>query len=1029
MGFSTPFIRRPVATSLLTLAIVLSGALAFGLLPVAPLPEVDFPYITVEAALPGASPETMATSVAMPLERALGRISGILEITSTSDLGGTQIVLQFDLGRDIDGAAREVQAAINTAMSVLPAGMPSPPSYRKVNPSDIPIMILALTSQTRTRGELYELAASVLGQKIAQINGVGQVFVGGSSLPAVRIDLNPDMLNHYGLSLDTVRQTIEAANTKEPKGSIEQGTQRWQINTNDQTLTAEALSPLVMHHSEGRIVRLADVAKVTDSMEDIASTGFLGDKPAVALVITLQAQANIIETIEGIRALLPELQAIAGPQVGVTVQNDRSTTIRASLKEAELTLIISVVLVVFVVFMFLRSARTTLIPSLVLPVSLVGTFAVMYFFGFSLNNLSLMALIIATGYVVDDAIVVLENIARHVEAGKPPLEAAIVGAREVGFTVLSMNIALVAIFLPLLLLGGISGRLFREFAVTLSAAVIISLVVSLTLTPMLCARFLQSNGHKKANTQSALHIFLVRYYRASLEWALQHSGWMLWALLASVLLSIYLFTVIPPTLFPAQDTGRIRGIMIADESISSQALQKKLQAFRQIVMADPAVDTVAGFTSGRSSSGSNSGTFFITLKSIGEREPITLVIARLREALRTVPGATLYMTAGQDFRLGSGGSNAQYELSLKSDDLDQLRAATRAVEQRLDAVPELEDVSSDQQENALQSLLVIDRDAAARYGVDIEMITAVLNNSFGQRQIATLYYPLTQRQIVMEVDEPYQRGPEAFAQVYLITTDAAKVPLSLLTKVVAGHAPLTVEHRDQFAATSVSFNLAPNVPLAKAQEAAMFAIEQLQLPRAVQTEFVGDADAVQQSESQTPVVILVALLSVYVVLGMLYESYLHPITILSTLPSAGVGALLALLISSTELSLIALIGMLLLIGIVMKNAILLIDFALDAQRTQGLSAREAILEASVIRFRPITMTSLCALLGAVPLLFGSSGDAALRQPLGVTIIGGILGSQLLTLYTTPVVYLYLERLRLWTLKHWRRVPVKTSELS
>ncbi|OHC31612.1 MAG: multidrug transporter subunit MdtC [Pseudomonadales bacterium RIFCSPLOWO2_12_59_9] len=1029
MSFSTVFIRRPVATLLLTVALLLAGGLSFSLLPVAPLPQVDFPYIVVNAAMPGASPETMASSVATPLERALGRIAGIVEMTSSSTLGNTQVVLQFDLERNIDGAAREVQAAINTAMSLLPTGMPRNPSYRKANPADMPIMILSLTSETLSRGQLYDLASTVLAQKIAQAEGVGQVSVGGSSLPAVRVDLNPDALNQHGLALDDVRQAISDANSDGPKGAVEQGSQHWQIDGSDQLRSAAEFIPLIIRHNSlegGQVLRLGDVAEVSDSVENVRNSGFSGGLPAVLLIITRQPAANIIAATDAIHGLLPALRETLGPAVKLKVMDDRSPNIRASLHEAEFTLMVSVALVILVVFAFLRNARATLIPSVAVPVSLIGTFVVMYLCNFSLNNLSLMALIIATGFVVDDAIVMLENIARRIEEGETPLAAALKGASEVGFTVLSMSLSLVAVFIPLLLMGGIPGRLFREFAVTLSAAVLISLLVSLTLTPMLCAKLLQAKPAllvaPRQKRFARLFAQLAQHYRASLEWALDHSRLMLVILLSTIVLNFYLFAIVPKTLFPQQDSGRLRGQAVADQSISFQALQEKLADFRQILAADPAVANVAGFSGGggrgSGGGGANTGSFFITLKPIDQREPMTVVASRLRKELAKVAGATLYLNPGQDLRIGGREGNAQYQFSLKSDDLELLRAATPRVEAVMRQLPELVDVSGDEQNKGLQTRLVIDRTAAARYGVDIEMISALLNNSFGQRQVSTIYNPLNQYRVVMEVGQAYQSSPDILEQVYVISGDGARVPISTFARIEPSNAPLAVNHLGQFAATTFSFNLAPDIPLETGQAAILKALQPLHLPVAVQASFAGTAGAAQDTQNDMPIMILAALLAVYIVLGMLYESYVHPLTIISTLPSAGVGALLALLLCRTELSLIALIGIILLIGIVKKNAILMIDFALDAERRLGMSPREAILEACVKRFRPIMMTSLAALLGALPLLFGTDGDAELRRPLGITIVGGLIGSQLLTLYTTPVVYLYLDRLRHWALRRW-----------
>ncbi|MBX9753535.1 MAG: efflux RND transporter permease subunit, partial [Pseudomonadaceae bacterium] len=918
MSFSTPFIHRPVATLLLTVALLLAGGLSFSLLPVAPLPQVDFPYIVVNAAMPGASPETMASSVATPLERALGKISGIVEMTSASTLGNTQVVLQFDLERNIDGAAREVQAAINTAMSLLPTGMPRNPSYRKANPADMPIMILALTSETLSRGQLYDLASTVLAQKIAQAEGVGQVSVGGSSLPAVRVDLNPDALNQHGLALDDVRQAISDANSDGPKGAVEQGSQHWQIDGNDQLRSAAEFIPLIIRHNNlegGQVLRLGDVAEVSDSVENVRNAGFSGGQPAVLLIITRQPAANIIAATDAIHALLPALRETLGPAVKLKVMDDRSPNIRASLHEAEFTLMVSVALVILVVFAFLRNARATLIPSVAVPVSLIGTFVVMYLCNFSLNNLSLMALIIATGFVVDDAIVMLENIARRIEEGESPLAAALKGASEVGFTVLSMSLSLVAVFIPLLLMGGIPGRLFREFAVTLSAAVLISLLVSLTLTPMLCAKLLRGKvpqvepatvAVQRAGRFTRLFAQLARHYRASLEWALDHSRLMMVILLSTIVLNFYLFAIVPKALFPQQDSGRLRGQAVADQSISFQALQEKLGQFRQILAADPAVANVAGFSGGggrgSGGGGANTGSFFITLKPIDQREPMTVVASRLRKELAKVAGATLYLNPGQDLRIGGREGNAQYQFSLKSDDLELLRAATPRVEAAMRQLPELVDVSGDEQNKGLQTRLVIDRTTAARYGVDIEMISALLNNSFGQRQVSTIYNPLNQYRVVMEVGQTYQSSPDILEQVYVISSDGARVPVSTFARIEPSNAPLAVNHLGQFAATTFSFNLATDIPLEVGQAAILKALQPLHLPVAVQASFAGTAGAAQDTQNDMPMMILAALLAVYIVLGMLYESYVHPLTIISTLPSAGVGALLALLLCRTELS-------------------------------------------------------------------------------------------------------------------------------
>ena len=1019
-GLSRLFILRPVATILLTLALMLAGALSFSLLPVAPLPNVDFPTILVQASLPGASPETMASTVATPLERSLGRIAGVTDMTSSSSLGNTTIIIQFDLSKDIDGAAREVQSAINAAMSMLPSGMPNNPTYRKANPSDMPIMILTLTSDTYTRGQMYDLASTIVSPKLAQVKGVGQVSIGGSSLPAVRVDVNPDQLSQYGISLDTVRNAINNTNADGPKGSLEFGERHWQVDSNDQLRKASEYAPLIVHYNAetGAAVRLKDVATVTDSVEDVRNAGFSDDLPAVLLIITRQPGANIIEATDAIHEQLPIIQDVLGPQVKLSVMDDRSPSIRSSLEEAELTLIISVVLVILVVYLFLRNGRATLIPSLAVPVSLVGTFAVMYLCGFSLNNLSLMALIIATGFVVDDAIVVVENIARRIEEGDPPIQAAIRGAREVSFTVLSMTLSLVAVFIPLLLMGGITGRLFREFSVTLAAAILVSLVVSLTLTPMLCARLLKpierEKKHASVERQSNRYfVAFMQRYRASLSWALEHSRLMVVIMLGCIALNLYLFVVVPKGFLPQQDSGRLRGFAVADQSISFQALDKKMAEFRRILSEDPGVENVVGFVGGGKWQSSNTGSFFVTLKDITERDSAEAIVNRLRKKLAQVPGANLFLVAGQDVRIGGRQGNAQYDFTLRSDDLTLLREWAPKVEAAMNKVPQIVDVNSDAQDKGVQSRLVIDRDRAASLGVNVAEVDAVLNNSYGQRQVSTIFNPLNQYHVVMEVAQPYQETPEELRQVYVINSEGQRIPLSAFTHIEPSRAPLEVNHQGQFAATTFSFNLAQGAQIGPARDAILAAVEPLHLPMEVQATFEGNAGAVQDTQNDMPWLILLALVSVYIVLGILYESYVHPLTILSTLPSAGVGALLTLMLFRTELSLIALIGVILLIGIVKKNAIMMIDFALDAERSLGLSPRDAILEAAMKRFRPIMMTTLAAILGALPLIFGIGGDAALRRPLGMTIVGGLIGSQLLTLYTTPVVYLYLDRLRHW----------------
>ncbi|NMG36596.1 multidrug efflux RND transporter permease subunit [Azoarcus sp. TTM-91] len=1020
MNISTPFVRRPVATVLLTLALVLAGWLSYRLLPVAPLPQVDFPTIVVSASLPGASPETMASSVATPLERALGRIAGITEMSSSSSQGSTSVMLQFALEKNIDTAAREVQAAINAAMSMLPSGMPSNPTYRKMNPSDMPVMVLTLTSDKHPQSELYDLASNTVARKLAQVKGVGQVSVGGSSLPAVRVALNPDALAHYGLALDDVRSAIDAANANTPKGTLERGEQSWQVDANDRIRKAADYAPLIVRHQDGAVVRLRDVARVTDGVENTRNVGFHNDKRAILLLVSRQAGANIIETTDGVRAAVPALQAALGDEVALTVVEDRSPSVRASLHEAEFTLVISIGLVILVVFLFLRNGRATLIPSLAVPISLIGTFAVMYLAGFSLNNLSLMALIIATGFVVDDAIVVVEHIASRIEDGEPPFQAALAGARDVGFTVVSMSLSLVAVFIPILLMGGVMGRLFREFSVTLSAAILVSMVVSLTLTPMMCARLLKPLKHKPdAVADDAADRFIGRFmlrYRASLAWALTHSPLMMLILLATVGLNVYLYTVVPKGFFPEQDSGRLMGFAIADQGISFPALQEKLESYRRILMADPAVKHVMGFSGGSRGPGAstNTGQFIVILKDLSEREPVNLVLTRLRMQLGNVPGANMFLVNMQDLRIGARSGNATYQLTLKSDDLDALRAWAPRVEAAMRDVSQITDVNSDSQAKAIQVYINIDRDAARRLGIDVQTVTAVLNNSYTQRQVSTIYEAQNQYHVVLVVADAYRQSADALRSLQVVTSAGERVPLSSIASVSYNNAPLQVNHDGQFASTTVSFSLPDGVTLEQGQQAIREALRTVNLPLNVQAGFAGTAGELQKVVAQQPLLILAALVAVYIVLGMLYESYIHPLTILSTLPSAGVGALLALMACKTELSLIALIGIILLIGIVKKNAILMIDFALDAERRLGMAPREAILDAGVKRFRPIMMTTLAALLGALPLLLGTGGDAPLRRPLGIAIVGGLAVSQLLTLYTTPVVYLYLDRLRHWT---------------
>ncbi|MDF0605629.1 multidrug efflux RND transporter permease subunit [Neisseriaceae bacterium TC5R-5] len=1026
---SEPFIRRPIATTLLTLAILLAGFLAFKLLPVAPLPQVDFPTIQVSARLPGASPETMAATVATPLERALGRIAGITEMTSSSSLGSSNITLQFDLSRDIDGAARDVQAAINAARALLPTGMPSNPNYRKVNPADAPIMIIALTSDSLTRGQMYDAADTILGQKLAQVEGIGNVIIGGGAQPAVRVEVNPTQLNHYGIGMETVRSTINTTNSNRPKGFLENSQQHWQIQANDQANKASDYLPLILAYHNGAAVRLADVAEVNDSVVDLRNAGLVKDQPAVMLILFRQPGANIIETVDRVKALLPTLQKTIPAAINMRVVLDRTPTIRASLREVERSLLISVALVIMVVFLFLRSARATAIPAITVPVSLVGTFVVMYLAGFSLNNLSLMALTIATGFVVDDTIVVLENISRHIENGMKPFAAALKGAREVGFTVLSMSLSLIAVFIPILLMGGIIGRLFREFAVTLSVAILVSLVVSLTTTPMLCARWLKSNEEKKPpgrffNASERFFNRLLAGYQRSLQWALRHGPLMMLILAATIALNIYLYAIVPKGFFPQQDTGRLSGMIRADQSISFQAMQGKLQRFITIVNEDKAVELALGFTGGGQRNGAN---MFVVLKPLAERkESAEKVIARLRKTLSKEPGATLFLQAVQDIRMGGRASNAQYQYTLQGDNLNELREWTPKVQQALNKLPMLTDVNSDQEVRGQQTTLVFDRDQMARLGLTQAQVDSVLNDSFGQRQVSTIYNALNQYRVVLEVAPRYWQSAEGLQNIYLQTPNGQSTPLSAVAHWKTTNTALSVNHQGQFTATTVSFNLPPGVSLSTATTAIDQALIDIGLPSTVRGSFQGTAKTFQASLDSQPWLILAALIAVYIVLGMLYESVIHPLTILSTLPSAGVGALLALMAVGSEFSIIALIGVLLLIGIVKKNAIMMIDFALTAEREQQLKPEDAILQACLLRFRPIMMTTLAALFGALPLALGQGDGAELRTPLGISIVGGLLLSQLLTLYTTPIVYLYLDRFRLWCLQ-WRAKPAQPSD--
>src|SRR5579883_2150002 len=1018
MNISAPFIRRPVATSLLTLALLLAGALAYTRLPVAPLPQVEYPVIYVGASLPGASPETMASSVATPLERQFGRIAGVNEMTSTSQLGSTSIALQFDLTRNIDAAGRDVQAAINAARGQLPANLPYNPYYRKVNPADAPIMILNLTSPVHTLPQMYDSADSILAQKIAQVEGVGQVFVGGGAQPAVRVEANPTALGQYGISLEQIRTALANANANTPKGAFSNTNKAWTITSNDQIKEAYQYRPLIVAYNNGNTVRLSDVANVRDSVADIRTAGLSNGDPAVLVIIFRQPGANIIDTVDRLYAELPTLQASIPPSMHIGVVMDRTTTIRASVHDVQVTLLVSIALVVMVVFLFLRKLSATIIPSIAVPLSLVGTFGVMYLLGYSLDNLSLMALTISTGFVVDDAIVVIENITRHIESGMRPYDAAMRGSREIGFTVLSMSTSLVAVFIPILILGGLVGRLFREFAVTLSIAITVSLVVSLTTTPMMCAKFLKSDDHKKRGAiyraGDRFFDWMLATYRGGLSWILRHQPLTLGITGVAIALNIFLFIVIPKGFFPQQDAGRLMGMIQGEQDISFTAMREKLVQYVNIVDHDPAVQNVVAFTGGNTAS--NQGRMFITLTPMNERKiSADEVIARLRPKLAHIPGATLYLQAAQDLHIGGRMSNAQYQYTLQDENLDELNTWAPKMLAKLKTVKQLKDVSSDQQDRGLQTQLVIDRDSAARFGITAQAIDNTLYDAFGQRQVSTIYMPLNQYHVVMEIDPQFQGKPDSLKYIYVPASDGSQVPLSAVAHYELRNTSLAVNHQGQFPSVTLSFNLAPGESLSEATRAIDLAGQQIGLPATVHATYQGTAAAFRDSLRSEPYLILAALVAVYIVLGVLYESFIHPITILSTLPSAGVGAFLALLLFHTEFSVIALIGVILLIGIVKKNAIMMVDFALMAERTEGKDPEGAIFEACLLRFRPIMMTTMAAMFGALPLALGTNVGAELRRPLGIAIVGGLIVSQMLTLFTTPVIYLYLDRFQ-WRLR-------------
>ncbi|MBV9302125.1 MAG: multidrug efflux RND transporter permease subunit [Acidobacteriaceae bacterium] len=1025
MNLSQPFIERPVATTLLTIGVGLAGAVAFGLLPVSPLPQIDFPTISVSAGLPGASPEIMASSVATPLERQFTRIAGVTEMTSSSSLGQTGITLQFDLSRNIDAAARDVEAAINAARAYLPADLPINPSYHKVNPADAPIMIIALTSDKLPPSALYDAASTILMQRISQIRGVGQVFAGGSSAPAVRIDVNPTQINSYGIQLENIRTAIASQTVNLAKGSFSDANKSWLIGANDQLMRAKDYRPLIVSYRQPAAVKLSDVANVTDSVQTVRSLGIANGKRSALLIIYRQPGANIIATVDAIKAALPNLHASVNRAIDMTITLDQTVTIRASVRDVERTLFISICLVVLVVFLFLRDVRSTLIPSVAVPVSLIGTCGVMYLLGYSIDNLSLMALTISTGFVVDDAIVVLENITRYREHGMSAMEAALRGAKEIGPTVLSISISLVAVFIPILLMGGIIGRLFREFAVTLSVTILVSLLVSLTTTPMMSSRLLSDEKRHGRLYRASEKVFewILKGYEHSLAWVLRNSALVLLIAIATLCLNIYLYIIVPKGFFPQQDTGRIAGSFLGDQSTSFQSMSAKIAALCKVVQADPGVATIQAFSGGGGGTTINTGRTFIALKPLNERKATAdQIIARLRPKLNSIPGVTLYLQATQDLRIGGRQSAAQYQYTLQSDTLTELIHWAPLLTNLMKRMPELTDVNSDQQNNGLEANLVIDRPTAARLGITPQTIDNVLYDAFGEREVARTYSSMNQYFVVIEVNPEFWQNPDGLREIYVNSSAGRPVPLAAFTHFQPATAALAVTHSGVFPSVTISFNLAPNVSLGQAVQAIKAVEQKAGMPTTITTNFSGTAQAFQSSLANEPMLIAAALAAVYIVLGILYESYIHPITILSTLPSAGVGAILALMITHTDLSVIALIGIILLIGIVKKNAIMMIDFALEVERRGHKTSKEAVFEACLLRFRPIMMTTMAALLGGLPLALGTGTGSELRRPLGITIVGGLIVSQALTLFTTPVIYLYMDRFSLWLSRLRGRLP-------